>query len=246
MKRMKRILAGALGGALVLGLLAVSLGLSGDPLSEKQAERRAIAYAERIYPGQTFTVKDITRDRPFSYRAEVQSIDSEDTRFSVTTDFWVHTSDVDSHGNADHVLLVEEKWNTRYRLGKTAAKRAAAIFEVELPEIRFNPLYGVDQDTAFVDLCCREEEWERYKGKLTIDMPFDAALLNEMPACLTAVILKDEQSTDEELEEALVRIRTAMEKHGMMFDFYDITLIRADGEGEVLNSGMIAAEEIGG
>lgn len=246
MKIMKRVLAGILGSVLVLSLLIAVLGLSGDPLSEEQAKRRAVAYAEGIYPGQTFTVRDVTRDRPFSYRAEVQSADSEDTRFSVTTDFWVRTSDEDSHGHADHVILVEEKWNTRCRLGKTAAKRAAAIFEVDLPEIRFNPLYGVDQDTAFVDLCCMEEEWERYKGDLTIDMPFDEALLDRMPACLSAVILNEEEPTAEELEEALVRIRTAMEKYGMMFDFYDITLIRADGEGEALNSGITAAEEIGG
>lgn len=246
MKMMKRVLAGILGSVLVLSLLTSVLGLSGDPLSEEQAKRRAVAYAEEIYPGQTFTVRDVTRDRPFSYRAEVQSADSEDTHFSVTTDFWVRTSDEDSHGNADHVILVEEKWNTRYRLGKTAAKRAAAIFEVELPEIRFNPLYGVDQDTAFVDLCCIEEEWERYKGDLMIDMPFDEALLEKMPACLSAVVLQEEEPTAEELEEVLVRIRTAMEKYGMMFDFYDITLIRADGEGEPLSSEMIAAEDIGG
>lgn len=246
MKMIKRVLAGILGSVLVMSLLIAVLGLSGDPLSEEQAKRRAVVYAEGIYPGQTFTAQDVTRDRPFSYRVEVQSVDSEDTRFSVTTDFWVRTSDEDSCGNVDHVILVEEKWNTRYRLGKTAAKRAAAIFAVELPEIRFNPLYGVDQDTAFVDLCCMEEEWERYKGELTIDMPFDEVLLEKMPSSLSAVVLKEEEPTDEELEEVLVRIRTAMEKYGMMFDFYEITLIRADGEGVVLSSGMTAAEEIGG
>ena len=245
MKTMKRLLAGILGGLLVLGILLAVLGLSGDPVSEGQAKRRAIAYAEVLYPGQEFTVQAVVRDRPFSYRAEVQSLDSEDTRFSVTTEFWVHTSDEDSGGNADHVLLVEEKWNTRIRLGKMAAKRAAAIFMVELPDLKFNPIYGLDEDTAFVDLCCVEEEWSRYKQALAIAMPFDAALLEEMPACLTAVVLCEEEPTAAELEKVLIRSRAAMEKHGMMFDFYDISLIRADGEGEVMSSGVTAAEEIG-
>jgi len=245
MKMTRRILAGILGALLVLGLLFAALGLSGDPLSEDWAEKRAIAYAEALYPGQTFTVKSVLQERPFCYRAEVQSEESEDTRFSVTTDFWVCTTDEDSYGNADHVLLVEEKWNTRCRLERMAAKRAAAILMVELPELQFNPIYGVDEETVFVELCDAEEEWEQCRQYLTIDMPFDPALLGKMPACMSAVVLQEEKPTAEELEDALVRIRTAMEKHGMMFDFYDITLLRMGGE-EAMNSGMIAAEEIGG
>lgn len=242
---MKRIWAGILGAALVLGLLMTALGLSGDPLSRFWAEKRAIVFAEELYPGQEFFVQAVTRDRPFSYRVEVQSQTSVDTRFSVTTDFWVRTSDEDSRGNADHVRLVEEKWNTRRRLGEETAKRAAAILLVELPEIQFSPLYGIDEETVFVDLCAMEEEWERCRQELSVDMAFEPELFEKMTVCMSAVALWQENPTAEDLQETLIRIRTAMEKHGMMFDYYEISLIRSDGEGEAFSSGMIASEKIG-
>lgn len=244
MKRMKRILAGALGFALVLGLLVVSLGLSGDPLSEKQAKRRAVAYAESLYPGQSFIAQYVTRDRPFSYRAEVQSKESEDTRFSVTTDFWVRTSDVDSSGKADHVILVEEKWNTRYRLGCEAAKLAAAVLMVELPEIRLNPIYGVEQEAVFIELCGTEEEWSEYEHLLSVDMPFDPALLERMPARLSAVALWEGEPTEEDMKHVMAQIKEALEEHGMPIAYYEIILLPENSDGKGLNSGLVRAEEI--
>ena len=233
MKMIKRILAGMLGTVLVLGLLAAALGLSGDPLSRAWAEKRAVAYAQELYPGQVFFVQAVARDRPFSYRAEVQSRESGDTHFSVITDFWVSTSSA-----GDHIRMVESKWNTKYRLGEEAAERAAAILMVELPEMRFSAVYGTEERIAFVEM-------EGEADGLTLDMPFDASLMNEYEFSLSAVVLCKDDPTEAELREALNRIRAAMEKHGMMFARYDITLIRSDGEGEALNSEMISAEEMG-
>ena len=233
MKMIKRVLAGMLGTILVLGLMATALGLSVDPLSRAWAEKRAIAYAQELYPGQEFFVKAVVKDWPFSYRTEVQSRTSEDTHFSVITDFWVRTSSA-----GDHVRMVESKWNTKYRLGEEAAERAAAILMVELPQMRFSPIYGTEERIAFVEM-------EGKAAGLTLDMSFDASLMKEYEFSLSAVALCEDDPTEAELKETLNRIRAAMEKHGMMFEFYDITLIRSDGEGEALNSEMVSAEKMG-
>ena len=53
-----RVLAAVGGLAIAAGLALTVDALRGDPLSRAWAERRAIARAEKLCPGQTFTVLD--------------------------------------------------------------------------------------------------------------------------------------------------------------------------------------------
>ena len=83
-----RILAGGAGALIVLGLLLLVDGITGDPISRRLADNGALAYAEKAYPGQTFTILESGGGQWFRYYARVQSEQSPDTTFTVHTSFW--------------------------------------------------------------------------------------------------------------------------------------------------------------
>lgn len=93
-KTMRRLaLAAAL--LLILALLLAFDALNGDPLSQRWAVHRAIRYAEKLYPGQTFHWDERTAvdGQFFKYMVYVQSDQSRDTNFAVQTRFWLLTDD---------------------------------------------------------------------------------------------------------------------------------------------------------
>lgn len=80
---------------LILALLLAFDALNGDPLSQRWAVHRAIRYAEKLYPGQTFHWDERTAadGQFFNYMVYVQSDQSRDTNFAVQTRFWLLTDD---------------------------------------------------------------------------------------------------------------------------------------------------------
>ena len=81
----KRIAAGVVALLLILAMLLAADAIYGDPVSRAWANARAIAYAEKLYPGQTFTVESQDNGSFWTYSTWVQSEQSQDTRFDVTT-----------------------------------------------------------------------------------------------------------------------------------------------------------------
>ena len=136
-KTMRRLaLAAAL--LLILALLLAFDAINGDPLSQQWAIYRAIRYAEKLYPGETFHWDQRTAadGQFFHYVVYVQSDQSSDTNFAVQTRFWLLTDD-EIRGKElepDHVFHVDHRWNTAYRLGDEAAQQAAAYLTVQAPE----------------------------------------------------------------------------------------------------------------
>ena len=78
---------------LILALLLAFDAINGDPLSQQWAIYRAIRYAEKLYPEETFHWDQRTAadGQFFHYVVYVQSDQSRDTNFAVQTRFWLLT-----------------------------------------------------------------------------------------------------------------------------------------------------------
>ena len=83
----KRKMAGILAAVLIALVLLAFDCINGDPISERWAMHRAIQFAEKLYPDQTFTAENAGSMRGFCYTTRVQSQQSRDTRFYVETQF---------------------------------------------------------------------------------------------------------------------------------------------------------------
>ena len=90
----KRKMAGILAAVLIALVLLAFDCINGDPISERWAMHRAIQFAEKLYPDQTFTAENAGSMRGFCYTTRVQSQQSKDTWFYVETHFWLFTSDI--------------------------------------------------------------------------------------------------------------------------------------------------------
>lgn len=160
-KNLRRLaLAAAL--LLILALLLVFDAINGDPLSQQWAIHRAIRYAEKLYPEETFHWDQRTAPggQFFHYVVYVQSDQSRDTNFAVQTRFWLLTDD-EIRGKElepDHVFYVDHRWTTAYRLGDEAAQQAAAYLTVQAPELNFASVYGAKGNTVEIDLCYTEQD----------------------------------------------------------------------------------------
>lgn len=119
---------------LILALLLAFDALNGDPLSQQWAIYRAIRYAEKLYPAETFHWDQRTAPdgQFFHYVVYVQSDQSSDTNFAVQTRFWLMTDDEirGKEFEPDHVFYVDHRSNTAYRLGDEAAQQASAYLNV--------------------------------------------------------------------------------------------------------------------
>ena len=63
----KRKMAGILAAVLIALVLLAFDCINGDPISERWAMHRAIQFAEKLYPGQTFTAENAGSMRGFCY-----------------------------------------------------------------------------------------------------------------------------------------------------------------------------------
>ena len=185
--RGKRIAAGVAGGVLVLGLLLAADAAYGDPLSRAWAESRAVQYAEELYPGQTFIVTASYDGSRFEYGAFVQSEQSPDTRFEVRTLFWLFTTDDGGEDDpSSHEWLVEQRWNTAYRMGTEAAAQVDAILAEELPQYEFAANYGSQEplQSSFISLGYDPDEGAvpgNYAEYLPLDAAFSKDILQNVP-----------------------------------------------------------------
>ena len=154
-KNLRRLaLAAAL--LLILALLLAFDAINGDPLSQQWAIYRAIRYAEKLYPEETFHWDQRTAadGQFFHYVVYVQSDQSRDTNFAVQTRFWLLTDD-EIRGmefEPTHTFYVDHRWNTAYRLGDEAAQQAAAYLTVQAPDLNFASVYGAKGNTVEIDL----------------------------------------------------------------------------------------------
>ncbi|PWM62325.1 MAG: hypothetical protein DBX91_02970 [Subdoligranulum variabile] len=247
----KRRLAGAAGILIVLALLLFVDAFTGDPISRAWAEWQAVRRAENLYPGQTFYVERSSGGGSFIYQVDVQSMESRDTHFTVSTRFWLFVSD-----RAEE--LVENGWNTCYRMGEEAAEQAAVALAKQAPELELAAVYGAEKRRVELDLA-----WEpsadggrlpytgEYAGVFARDAAFDPAILQKVPSRLCVQVLWNGAPDEEDLAEVQRTVKQVMEDNGFPIAWYDITLVPMDGydsyeelQGMVVESGPVAAADI--
>lgn len=225
-----RILAAVGGALIVLVLLLAADVVNGDLLSRAWSRHAAVTYAQKLYPGQTFTVTNGYYGGWFRYVNEVQSDQSVDTSFEVMTRFWFSTNDVGSDGAAVHEFTVEERRNTRARLEDEAKRRFAAIDAVQnggwYADCFWMLLCSPPQQTAD-GLRCPVAELPAGKDRLPLDAPLTAGLLQELDALLQVFYIwpGEELPTAAEQAEALRTIKTLAESEGLPARYYRLIFV---------------------
>ena len=253
-KQTKRIAAGVVAVLLILALLLAADGIYGDPVSRAWANSRAVAYAEKLYPGQTFTVESQDSGSYWTYGTWVQSEQSQDTRFDVTTKFWLFTSDEGGmDGLSRHEQMVERRWNTAYRMGEEAAAAVEEVLQKELPQYQFSGNYGAEQRSCYIQLGYTEDSSvmpQEYAELLPLDAPFDKSLLQKIPTKLSITGVWPTTPTQADVNTVLADLKRALTGAGYDFAYYSLTLTDAtapsyeEGLDRLAESGVVAADSI--
>lgn len=254
----KRILAAVGGAAIVLALLLFVDSVRGDPLSAALARRAAVRYAEKLYPGQTFTVTGSWYGESFRYVNEVQSGQSVDTRFEVQTRLWFWTDDDLGIGVADHVYRVEERRNTCWRLEQEGEEQLTALAR-ERYGAGFAGLEQSDVRPFALLLCCDvqnetapgscTQNMAEWGGALEPDAPFAPAVLKDSHALLTACrVCPDGTVAAAEKKQALRELKAFAEGAGFQAAYYQVRFLRQNEETGALTelavSDIVPAKEI--
>lgn len=242
-----RILAGVAGALIVLGLLLLVDGITGDPISRRLADNGALAYAEKAYPGQTFTILESGGGQWFRYYARVQSEQSPDTTFTVHTSFWFFRE-------GEEQREVEGRNWTLVRQGKEGAAELSAALHAALPDLELAPAfngwlpgmaYGDSQNMDVeLDLCWDPDnvrEVTGYVDLFPLDAPFDKAVTAKVPDRVVVQVLWDGTPTQADYDKTLSRLKAAAEEAGFAIDWYDLTLVPADGTHEEIQETAISA-----
>ena len=253
-KQTKRIAAGVVAVLLILALLLAADGIYGDPISRAWANARAVAYAEKLYPGQTFTVESQDSGSYWTYGTWVQSEQSQDTRFDVTTTFWLFTSDEGGmDGLSRHEQMVERRWNTAYRMGEEAAAAVEEVLQKELPQYQFSGNYGAEQRSCYIQLGYTEDSSvmpQEYAELLPLDAPFDKSLLQKIPTKLSITGVWPTTPTQADVNTVLADLKRVLTGAGYDFAYYSLTLTDAtapsyeEGLDHLAESGVVAADSI--
>ena len=250
----KRIAAGIVAVLLILAMLLAAEAIYGVPVSRAWANSRAIAYAEKLYPGQTFTVESEDSGSFWTYGTWVQSEQSQDTRFDVTTKFWLFTSDEGGmEGLSRHEQMVERRWNTAYRMGEEAAAAVEEVLQKELPQYQFAGTYGAEQRSCDIQLGYTEDSSvipQEYAELLPLDAPFDKSLLQEIPTKLSVTGVWPTTPTQADVDTVLADLKKVLTAAGYDFAYYSLTLTDAtapsyeEGLDRLAESGVVAADTI--
>lgn len=244
----KRNIAKILGVIIVFALILCVDALVGDPISRAMADASAVRYAEKLYPGQSFTVEESFNGQFFQYGTRVQSLTSTDTRFFVDTTAWVYTTDHD-----DHARVVDSGFNTAYRQGEEAAVQVADLLAQRAPELSFAPVYGTQQLTCEIDLGYDLQEngySDIYAQSFVIDTAFSKELLNKVPARFVAQVLTDTTPTQEQMQTVLRRLKEVLESAGYPMAYYKITLVPTNVDSHdailasIIESDLVSAQDI--
>lgn len=245
----KRKLAGVLAVVLIALVLLAFDCINGDPISERWAMHRAIQFAEKLYPDQTFTAEGAGSMRGFCYTIRVQSQQSKDTWFYVETHFWLFTSDADT---VSHTQYVDARLNTAWRMNEEARADLAPALVDALPE--YDIPYDEAEQCVMVILPYKTGEsvadlGMEYQQWLLLDAPFEKEILQHVPAKLAVTIETTSQPQHADLQPALQKIKAACEANGYHFATYDVTMIQRDipyetALAQCIESGDVAAGEI--
>lgn len=245
--RIKRIAAAFFGVLLVLGLIFFWEYMGdGDPLSVWIGQKRAVAYAERRYPGQTFTVlPDIAPcGRIWQTNIWVQSDTSPDTCFGVTTRWWLFTEGWEM---ATPESMVEGRQNTKGRLEREAGEYIAALLKEQLPDLSFSWANFRGADSVYVTLCVQPDgstDTTPYLPYLPLDVPFAPGLLQNVPGLVELWISWPANPTQQDAEAVLREVKSVLEENGLPVAYYTLELKPGSAEFEEAVDHIIRLESV--
>ncbi|MEG2165915.1 MAG: hypothetical protein RRY96_06445 [Ruthenibacterium sp.] len=235
----KRNIAKILGISIVLALLLAVEATTGDPLTRAWANSSMVKHAEKLYPNQTFHLKDESNGQLFQYSGIVQSDQSADTWFHAQTFLGFVTYD-------NHESMVEQKFTTAMRMSTDIAQQAGQILAEKAPALALAPVYRQERDTCFVvcsyDPVTKNEDLA-YADAYTLDMEDTSAVISAVPCKVQMQILSD-APTRKELDAALVTVKTALESSNMPFAYYNITLVPSEGTHESILAGVVESGDV--
>ena len=231
-------LAGLAAAAVLLAGLIYS-GLYGDPVSDAWAQWRALRYAERLFPGQTFTAPDGSwYTQYFNYSVTVQSDQSPDTHFTVEVRKWFWLED---YGTAAYVT---DGTTACRRVEKTLSEKAEQKFELLSDLSRLDGQYSVwlcavPDAASITSFDCAVGP---YAAWVYTDAPFDVSILEHVPGALDLTLYWPTAPAESDLQAVLHEAKQVMERSGLPMTYYTVTLVGPDGD--KVRSGVAEAEQI--
>lgn len=206
MKKALRILAGIGAIVLIILLVIITMGFTGNPISKILATRGANKYVEENYSDLDLLREEAVFEfkRGF-YIVKYYKTKSKDIHFGIETD---HLGRVTNDGYKEEVL---SKWNTRIRLEDEFIDYVEKIVRDNL-DYDFNMVHP----STFGD-----EEGERVSN-LEIDMIFD---LHNIPfEQHLSIYIYEEDRSFQKMSEVLVEVDKLMEENSINISKYTIVL----------------------
>ena len=213
----RRIFAGVLGLLLVLALLTGVSFVTGNPLAEALARRRAANYLSTTYPGREFTVSEVSKSGAgrLDYSMRVDETGLLDGGFFLFVPLWGEVQDTRDY-------WVNTMRNTAQRLGNELAGAAAlALEQAGFPVLeRCTATMGYEPDM--------QESFPQmpFASRMELDMPLDPAA-PPVPVRLELELV-DPQPGKERARQLLDQAQTALREAGIRVDYYCLTLYTKD------------------
>lgn len=223
MRKLRKIMAGALAFILIAGILFVANGLVGNPISKLMANKNVAKYIKETYPNMDLVVAKATYDfKSGRYGVYVESPKSIDTHFEVQ---------LSSLGKVEYDSYegdVVSNWNTWTRVGKEYRQMVEDVFESkDFPyesEIDFGDLKLKEADQSFGPIYGLELE------DLELDKIYDIKELAKDSGQIVLYV-QDDQLNSARASEILLHIKEIFD--GKDVPFYAIDLVleepRVDG-----------------
>lgn len=215
--KIKKVLAGTLGFALIIGLLLLANSLVGNPISKLAAQKAIKEYTASHYSHLDLELGKVNYNFKFGcYGAMAQSKTSEDTKFYIYTD---------SLGKN-----VADYYESEVANCFTTWRRLSSKLDEEAEKV-IKPL-GYDFDHISIEFY-EDEKGEDVRNKLSLDMTLD---IQNPPAPLEAdVCLFTEDVSWEKIVEVAMRLDEAMKANSIPIETISVRLIplenkRAEGE----------------
>ena len=207
MKRAIRILAGVGAIVLIILLLVITMGFTGNPISKVLATRTADKYVEENYSDLDLLREETVFEfkRGF-YIVKYYQPDSKDIHFGIETDYLGRIT-IDGY---EEVVL--GKWNTLWRFNEEFNGYVQRVLKDNL---------DYDFDMIIADIP-GDENNEGEFSELEIDMNFDIENIS-LDKYLT-IYIYEENRTWERISEVILEVDELMEKNNLDIGYYSIIL----------------------
>lgn len=209
MKKAIRILAGLGAVVLIIFLLILTMGFTGNPISKVLATRSADKYIEENYSDLDLIREETVFEfKQGYYIVKYYKPNSKDIHFGIETDYLGRIT-IDGYES-----VVLSKVNTRFRLNDEFGEYIDKI-------VRENLNYDFDFDMNNY-IALGDEESQEERDALDIDMVFN---MENLPVDqYINIYIFEENRTWDRLAEVMLELDQLMEKHNLDISAYSVIL----------------------